>query len=59
MGEPGTAPRGVATALRQVEASARALRDAGQVDESWALLLSTLEGVLLQNRDLTLLVAKL
>jgi hypothetical protein len=63
MGEPapdgGAVSRGVAGALRQGEASARALRDAGQVDESWALLLSTLEGVLIQNRDLPLLVAKL
>jgi transposase len=55
----GAAARGVAAALRQVEASARALRDAGQVDESWTLLVSTLEAVLIQNRDLTLLVTKL
>jgi transposase len=62
--EPPTAPRPapartVREALRQVDASARALRDAGQLDESWALLLAALEAALVQTRDLRLLVAKL
>jgi transposase len=51
--------RGVREALRQVDAAARALRDAGRADESWALLLSALEAALVHNRDLTLLVTKL
>ena len=51
--------RSVREALRQVDASARALRDAGQLDESWALLLAALEAALVQTRDLTLLVTKL
>ena len=51
--------RSIREALRQVDASARALRDAGQLDESWALLLAALEAALVHTRDLTLLVTKL
>jgi hypothetical protein len=61
-GAASTSPapaRSVREALRQVDASARALRDAGQLDESWALLLAALEAALVQTRDLTLLVRKL
>jgi transposase len=57
---PSPAPaRSLRETLRQVDASARALRDAGQLDESWALLLAALEAALVQTRDLTLLVRKL
>lgn len=56
----GRAPaRRVREALRQVDASARALRDAGQLDESWALLLAALLAAWVHTRDLTLLVTKL
>lgn len=51
--------RSIRETLRQVDASARALRDAGKLDESWALLLLALEAALVQTRDLTLLVTKL
>ncbi len=39
--------------------SAQALLQAGKIDETWEFFLSALEAVLVQNRDLTLLVAKL
>jgi transposase len=58
--EPPAAPaRTVREALRQVDASARALREAGRLEESWAVLLAALEAALVQTRDLRLLVAKL
>lgn len=58
--EPPAAPaRTVREALRQVDASARALRDAGRLEESWAVLLAALEAALVQTRDLRLLVATL
>jgi len=64
-GEPAAPPaaRGVPRreldALREVRESARALLAAGQVEETWEFFLSALEAVLLKNRDLELLVAKL
>ena len=52
-------PASVPDALRQIQVSARALLDEGQVEETWQYFLSALEAVLVQNRDLTWLVAKL
>jgi transposase len=49
----------VPAAVRQIAAVAKALLDQGRVDETWQLFLAVLETVLAQNRDLTLLVAKL
>jgi hypothetical protein len=59
--QPATPPGAPAALepLRQIQAAARALLDQGQVEETWAYLLTALEAVLVQNRDLTLLVAKL
>ena len=64
-GTPGAAagtaappPRETA-ALRQIAESAQALLQAGKTDETWEFFLSALAAVLVQNRDLTLLVAKL
>jgi transposase len=58
---PGGAPGSgaVLEGLRQIQASARALLDQGHVEETWQFLLAALEAALVQNRDLTLLVAKL
>jgi len=64
-GEPDapTAARGSARreleALREVRESARALLAEGKVEETWEFFLAALEAVLLKNRDLELLVAKL
>lgn len=52
-------PRRGNEALRQVRESAEALLAQGKVDETWDLLLAALEAVLVKNRDLELLVAKL
>jgi len=46
-------------ALRQVRESAQALLRAGKTEETWELLLSTLEAVLVKTQELELLVAKL
>jgi transposase len=46
-------------ALRQIRESAQALLEQGKADETWELLLAALEAVLVKNRDLELLVAKL
>ena len=46
-------------ALRQIAESAQALFHEGKTDETWEFFLAALEAVLVQNRDLTLLVAKL
>ena len=46
-------------ALRQIAKSAQALFHEGKTDETWEFFLAALEAVLVQNRDLTLLVAKL
>jgi transposase len=47
------------SALRQIRESAQALLEQGKVDETFELFLSALEAVLVKNRDLELLVAKL
>ncbi len=47
------------SALRQVRASAQALLAQGKADEAWELFLSALAAVLVKNRELELLVAKL
>jgi transposase len=63
MADPGR--RGAATpttgpvALRQIRESAHALLAQGKVDETWELFLAALEAVLVKNRELELLVAKL
>ena len=68
MDEPTSGPRpwerGVATsaqpsALRQIRESAQALLAQGKADEAWELFVSALEAVLVKNRELELLVAKL
>ena len=64
MSAPGAAGGGTAApretpALRQIKESAQVLLRAGKTEETWELFLSALEAVLVQNRDLTLLVAKL
>jgi transposase len=46
-------------ALRQIRESAQALFAQGKVDETWELFLAALEAVLVKNRELELLVAKL
>ena len=53
---PTVAARG---ALQQIRESAHALLAQGKVDETWELLLAALEAVLVKNRELELLVAKL
>ena len=45
--------------LRQLRASAQALLKDGKVDETCDLLLAALQAVLVKNRDLELLLAKL
>jgi len=61
----GPGPRGSVApttglgALRQIRESAHALLAQGQVEETWELLLAALEAVLVKNRELELLVAKL
>jgi transposase len=52
-------PPGELAALRQIRESAEALRAQGQLDESYALLLTALQAVLVQKRELEWLVAKL
>jgi transposase len=52
-------PRRELEALREVRESARALLAEGKAEETWEFFLSALEAVLLKNRDLELLVAKL
>lgn len=47
------------SALRQIRASAQALLAQGKADEAWELFLSALAAVLVKNRELELLVAKL
>ncbi len=56
---PGGSTRPGGEALRQVRESARALLEQGKADEAWALFLAALEAVLIKNRELELLVAKL
>jgi transposase len=56
---PSGSPRPEPQALRQIRESAEALLAQGKVEETWDLLLSALEAVLVQNRDLELLLAKL
>lgn len=46
-------------ALRQIRESAHALLAQGKVEETWELFLAALEAVLVKNRELELLVAKL
>jgi transposase len=46
-------------ALRQIKESARALLEEGKTEEAWELFLSALEAVLVKNRELELLIAKL
>ena len=53
------APRRELAALREIRESARALLAQGQVEETWELFLAALEAVLVKNRELELLVAKL
>jgi transposase len=62
----GAAPRPASTptvaargALQQIRESAHALLAQGKVDETWELFLAALEAVLVKNRELELLVAKL
>jgi len=52
-------PRREMSALRQIKESAQVLVDEGKTEEAWELFLSALEAVLVKNRDLELLVAKL
>ena len=52
-------PRREMTALRQIKESAQALLEGGKTEEAWELFLSALEAVLVKNRELELLVAKL
>jgi transposase len=54
--EPG---RAEPSALRQIRESARALLAEGKAEEAWELFVSALEAVLVRNRELELLVAKL
>ena len=51
--------KGELGALRQIRESARALYETGKADETWEFLLSALQAVLVKNRELELLVAKL
>ena len=57
--ERGAASRTEPSALRQIRESAQALIEQGKVDEAWELFVSALEAVLVKNRELELLVAKL
>jgi transposase len=56
---PALPPRREMTALRQIKESAQALVEGGKTEEAWELFLSALEAVLVKNRELELLVAKL
>ena len=58
---PGAAlpPRREMTALRQIKESAQALVEGGKTEEAWELFVSALEAVLVKNRELEVLVAKL
>jgi len=67
-GDPlgGAAPSGAATptasargTLQQIRESAQALFAQGKVDETWELFLAALEAMLVKNRELERLVAKL
>jgi transposase len=53
------APKGELPALRQIRESAQALLREGKTEETWELLLSSLEAVLAKSQALELLVAKL
>lgn len=53
------APKGELPALRQIRESAQALLREGKTQETWELLLSSLEAVLAKSQALELLVAKL
>ena len=57
--ERGATPNVEPSALRQIRESAQALVAQGKVDEAWELFVSALEAVLVKNRELELLVAKL
>lgn len=56
---PSGAKKAEFTALGQIKESARALLEQGKGEEAWELFLSALEAVLVKNRELELLVAKL
>jgi len=58
-GPTGAAPPTGRVALRQIRESAHALLAQGKVEETWELFLAALEAVLVKNRELELLVAKL
>ncbi|HUG35877.1 MAG TPA: IS66 family transposase, partial [Candidatus Limnocylindrales bacterium] len=65
--EPGPSPgprgapaaAGAREALRQIQQSARTLLEQGQVEETWAFFVAALEAVLVKNRELELLIARL
>jgi transposase len=57
--EAAHASEGRLPALRQIRESAQALLREGKTEETWELLLSSLEAVLAKSRELELLVAKL
>jgi len=57
--ERGASTSAEPSALRQIRASAQALLAQGKADEAWELFLSALAAVLVKNRELELLVAKL
>ncbi len=62
IGDPrrsGPTPQAEMSALRQIRESAQALIAQGKSDEAWELFLAALEAVLVKNRELELLVAKL
>jgi transposase len=54
-----TPPASARGTLQQIRESAHALFAQGKVDETWELFLAALEAVLVKNRELELLVAKL
>ena len=58
-GAHAATPRAEMPALRQIRESAQAFLAQGQVDETWEFLLAALQAVLVQNRELEWLVAKL
>jgi transposase len=53
------APGGARAALHQIQESARALFEQGKVEETWEFFLAALEAVLVKNRELERLLAKL
>lgn len=55
----GSPPRGEIAALRQIRESARGLLEQGKVEETWDFFLAALQAVLVKNRELEWLVAKL